>query len=106
MKFDLGSLKNKTLDLTLLDKQVISIKKPGKVFLVELEDYKLKTLSMGIGEVFDLLEEIVLKILNNNTEGKVFDVKYLEETKLDYTVQSVIFNKYFEFVQDALYNPN
>ena len=106
MKLDLTTLKKKTLELTLLDKTIVEIKKPSKEFLIELENFKEETANLTLVKSFDLMEEMTLKILNNNAAGKVYDKNYLEDTKIDYSVQMIIFNTYFEFVQDALYNPN
>lgn len=104
---DLNIIKNKTMAINLLDGTIVNIKKPSKVFLNEIEEYRgISVKGVKFGEVSGKTEEIVLKILNNNTDCRTFDSKYLDEQEIDYIIQTQIFKCYFDFVFELMTNPN
>lgn len=107
MKLDLGVLKAKVLPIALLDGTTVNIKKPSKLFLNEIEEFRTKdNNALTFKDVVAKAEEMTLKILNNNTEGRVFDSVYLEEQEIDYIIQTQIFKTYFDFIFELMTNPN
>lgn len=104
---DLGILVAKVMPIALLDGTKVNIKKPSKLFLKEIEDFRTNTSKkLSFKEIEAKSEEITLKILNNNTEGRVFDSSYLEEQEIDYIIQTQIFKAYFDFIFELMTNPN
>lgn len=107
MKLDLGVLKAKVLPIALLDGTTVNVKKPSKLFLNEIEEFRTgEKKNLTFKDVEAKSEEMALKILNNNTEGRAFDSAYLDEWEIDYIMQTQIFKAYFEFVYELMTNPN
>lgn len=107
MKLDLNILKAKVLPITLLDGTTVNIKKPSKLFLNEIEDFRTQeNKGLTFKDVAVKAEEMTLKILNNNGEGRIFDSVYLEEQEIDYIIQTQIFKSYFDFIFELMTNPN
>lgn len=107
MKLDLGALINETLDLVLDGKDVVSINKPSKQFYIEFEQGTEKIqASKNFEEVIEATEELALKVLNNNSQGKVFDTQKLEELKLNMTAQGNLIGTYRKFITNFANNPN
>jgi hypothetical protein len=103
MKLDLGALVNETLDLTFGDEVIARLKKPGKDLIIALDNCTLQTTqSSRIEEIVKLMEDVVLKVLNNNTEGNIFDLEYLTSKNMGFNVQAAIFRSYCDFAMDFL----
>lgn len=107
MKLDLRVINEKVMPITLLDGTTINVKKPSRLFLNEIEAFQQRdNKGLNFQEIEAKTEEIALKILNNNTEGKVFDSLYLNQEGIDYIIQTQIFKAYFEFIFELMTNPN
>ena len=104
---DLSVLAQETLDIKLLDGEIVRIKKPSKGLLIELNKADLKMAKeTDFEKMVEMLERITAKILSNNTSKKMFTVEQLEELDIDYSLQTQIFKAYLEFVTKSLNNPN
>ncbi|MHC1750735.1 MAG: hypothetical protein AB9856_20880 [Cellulosilyticaceae bacterium] len=104
MKLDLTVLAMKTFDLTLLDGTEIHIRKPNKGLIVELNKASIDFgNAKDFEELMNLTENATLKIMNNNTEKRIFEQEDVEE--IDYTMQTAIFKAYMGFIMEAN-NPN
>lgn len=98
MKLDLRPIKNQTLDITLVDGTTLNIKKPDKKLLLEIVKCDTSKLNQkDFMEILSISEEIVCKILSNNTDGIEYTKEKLEELEIGYDVQTVILNSYIEF---------
>lgn len=113
MVLNLKERKKKTFELTLLDGSVINLRKPSEDLIVEMEDFEKGLRNVkGVKEVFKGVKDLTLKILNRNTEKKVFDALFFEqkdeddELLYDYTVCMAIFSEYSKFTQEVMRNPN
>ena len=107
MKLDLIVINEKVMPITLLDGTAIHVKKPSRLFLNEIEAFKQRDhKTLRFEDIEAQTEEITLKILNNNTEGRVFDSIYLNKEGIDYIIQTQIFKAYFEFIFELMTNPN
>ena len=104
---DLSVLAQETLDIKLLDGEIVCIKKPSKGLLIELNKADLKMAQeTDFEKMVEMLERITAKILSNNTSKKMFTAEQLEELDIDYSLQTQIFKAYLEFVAKSLNNPN
>lgn len=104
---DLNVLAQETLDIKLLDGEMVYIKKPSKGLLIELNKADLKMAKeTDFEKMVEMLERITAKILSNNTSKKMFTAEQLEELDIDYSLQTQIFKVYLEFVAKSLNNPN
>ncbi len=104
---DLSVLAQETLDIKLLDGEIVHIKKPSKGLLIELNKADLEMeKETDFEKMVEMLERITAKILSNNTSKKMFTAKQLEELDIDYSLQTQIFKAYLEFVTKSLNNPN
>lgn len=104
---DLSVLAQETLDIKLLDGEIVHIKKPSKGLLIELNKADLEMeKETNFEKMVEMLERITAKILSNNTSKKMFVAEQLEELDIDYSLQTQIFKAYLEFVTKSLNNPN
>ena len=104
---DLSVLAQETLDIKLLDGEIVHIKKPSKGLLIELNKADLEMeKETNFEKMVEMLERITAKILSNNTSKKMFTAEQLEELDIDYSLQTQIFKAYLEFVTKSLNNPN
>lgn len=104
---DLSVLAQETLDIKLLDGEIVRIKKPSKGLLIELNKADLKMAKeTDFEKMVEMLERITAKILSNNLNKKLFTAETLEELDIDYSLQTQIFKAYLEFVTKSLNNPN
>lgn len=104
---DLSVLAQETLDIKLLDGEIVRIKKPSKGLLIELNKADLKMAKeTDFEKMVEMLENITAKLLSNNTSEKMFVVEQLEELGINYSLQTQIFKAYLEFVTKSLKNPN
>lgn len=107
MKLDLKVLANETFDLTMPNGVVISIKKPSKALLIEMNKADIELLeAKGFEEVINILEDITVKIVSNNTSKTAFTAHDIEEFDIDYTLQRAIFKGYMDFINEVSKSPN
>lgn len=107
MKIDLGALVNETLDLILEGENIVSIDKASKKLYIEFEQGTEKINSCkNVEDLVEATEELVLKILNNNSQGKVFDINKLKELKINVTAQGNLIATYGKFITTFTNNPN
>lgn len=107
MKLDLKVLSNETLDLSMPLGDVVSIKKPSKGLLIEMNKADVSLLeAKSFEEILNILESMTLKILSNNTSKNTFTVEALEDLGIDYTLQRAIFKGYMDFINEVSKNPN
>ncbi|WP_069999447.1 hypothetical protein [Cellulosilyticum sp. I15G10I2] len=106
--FDMSVFEQKTWEFTLNDKEKtkLHLLKPNMGFLIELERFiKVKNSKQSnLERITALTEDIVLKILNNNLENKEIDIDFIK--KIDFDLQILIINLYFQFVEEVMANPN
>lgn len=104
---DLSVLAQETLDIKLLDGEIVRIKKPSKGLLIELNKADLKMAKeTNFEEMVQMIENITAKVLSNNTHKKLFEPEQLESLGIDYSLQTQIFKAYLGFVAKSLNNPN
>lgn len=104
---DLSVLKNKTFDIKMIDGEVLCVKKPSKLMLIELERFSIKMRNVeSIEQLCTELENITLMILNHNTDNVKVTLKKLEALEIDLSLQSAIFKGYFQFSNEVMSNPN
>ncbi|WP_337528835.1 hypothetical protein [Zhenhengia sp.] len=104
---DLSVLAQETLDIKLLDGEIVCIKKPSKGLLIELNKADLEMAKeTDFEKMVEMLERIIAKILSNNLNKKLFTTEQLEELDIDYLLQTQIFEAYLDFVTKFLKNPN
>ena len=107
MKLDLRVINEKVMPITLLDGTTINVKKPSRLFINEIEAFKQQDhRGIKFEDIEAKTEEMTLKILNNNTDGRIFDGIYLNKEGIDYIIQTQIFKAYFEFIFELMTNPN
>ena len=95
----------KTWEVMLLDGEVIHIKKPTQGQLIKL--YKMADDFESGKNVNELkqLNNIVKNILNNNTENKSFDDKYITDNlTIDHLY--ALFEGYMQFIAEIETSPN
>lgn len=103
---DLSVYEDSTFDLTLLNGDILTVRKPNEATLLKIMSIE-KVLKSGDNE--RILKEMVAFLksaLSNNKEGVVVDDKWFDENDLDLGKQLVVFRAYVEFAQELLADPN
>ena len=106
---DLSVFKEKTFELKLFDGEVINLKRPSHRQVISIMGYeqtfKNKNNQKNIDKIISTFNQMILDILNNNIEGKVFDQSYVEEN-FDFNLGMTLIKAYMEFVQEINSDPN
>lgn len=103
MILDLSVFKEETLDITMMDGQVIHVRKPGQGMVIEL--IKLRDIDehTEAEKALAALDRLTAMILNDNTDGARFAPK--EVQKLSLKVKQAILNAYTKFMLELQGNP-
>lgn len=102
-KLDLTVYAKQYFELTLpKDDEVINIGKPSQGLIIDMMTMEQK---INDDNALDMFNDIIVKILNNNKEGKKFTVKYVKDN-LDFEMGQILLTAYMEFVQEIQSNPN
>ena len=91
-------LQQNTLEIIMLDKSVIHLKTPSFKDYLKLQEYSEKAKSND-----KLIFDLMLFIMNSNSEGKVFSKADIEE--LSVPLLLAILNEYMRFAQGIVGNP-
>lgn len=102
---DLSVFQEQTLDIKMLDGEVVQIKKPTQALVIEVMKLRnINTKDDGV-EIISVLSDLVYKILNSNKEGKTFTKEFIDKT-LDFNMCMAIVQAYGEFIMEIQNNPN
>lgn len=106
---DLSVFKEKTFELKLFDGEVLNLKRPSHRQVINMMGYeqtfKNKNNHKNVDKMVNTFSQMILDILNNNVEGKVFDQDYVEEY-FDFNLGMTLVQAYMEFVQEINSDPN
>ena len=106
---DLSVFQKQTFEVKLMDGQVVHLLKPSQKMLLEMMSYeaefKNKDNQKNLDKIFDTFNSIILNILNNNDDEKVFDKEYVNKY-FDFEVGTALMNGYMNFVNEINSNPN
>lgn len=103
-KLDLTAFKRQYFDVTLPDGTEIQIGKPTQSLIIDLMAME-QQINEDAGEMIELFNDVILKILNNNKEQKKYTAKYVQQ-QFDFEVGQIFIMAYMEFVQEIQSNPN
>lgn len=99
---DLTVFKEDTFDIKLLDGSMIKIKKPSQKMFMEFIAYQdMKTDNQE--EVIQALDILIIKIINNNTDGKEFTIEQLDFT---FDMKLAIMQAYVNFITNLVNQKN
>lgn len=96
---DLTVYANDTLDITMPDGEVVSVKKPTQGFYLELLNH-----ANSQERDVEKLPKIVLSILNYNTSNRTFTLEDIVE-KLTFVMMRGIYNTYVKWMNELTANP-
>lgn len=106
---DLSVFKEKTFELKLFDGEVLNLKRPSHRMVIEMMGYeqtfKDKKNHKNVDKMVNTFSQMLLDILNSNTQGRVFDLEFVEEN-FDFNLGMLVVESYMEFVQEINSNPN
>lgn len=107
---DLSVFQQKTFEVKLVDGQVVNLLKPSQKMLIEMMSYEAQFKAIepnqeNLNKVFNTFNSMILNILNNNNDGKVFDKEYVDKY-FDFHIGTALMNAYMEFVNEINSNPN
>ncbi len=91
----------KLYELKWFDGTVIHCRKPTQSFLMRLTQLNDELEQLSDTEVVKALNEIVLKILNNNTDKRVFTSDDVEQ-EMDVELEQLLIQDYFASISDEL----
>ena len=103
MILDLSVFKEETLDITMMNGQVIHVRKPGQgmvIAMIKLRDIDEHT---EAEKALAALDGLTAMILNDNTDGARFAPE--EVQKLSLKVKQAIVNAYTAFMLELQGNP-
>lgn len=103
MILDLSVFDEETLDIKMLDGKTVHLKKPTQslvIAMIRLRDLKEDT---PPDAALKAMNDIILKIMNNNADGIVFALDNLENLTLG--VKSAILTAYSDFTVKFQSNP-
>lgn len=103
---DLRQYQNEKIwGLTLLDGTKLEIVKPSQEMVIHMQ--RLEQLDENNDEeVKDAYDDLTLRIINSNREGKIYDSQYIKDQLNDIQVQFAIVMSYWEFIKELLNVPN
>ena len=106
---DLSVFQKQTFEVKLMDGQVIHLLKPSQRMLIEMMSYEAEFKNTkrekDLDKIFDTFNSMILNILNNNDDEKVFDKEYVNKY-FDFEVGTALMNGYMNFVNEINSNPN
>lgn len=106
---DLSVFREQYFELKLFDGEVLKIKKPSQRMVIEMMGYeqifKDTKNHKNIDKMVDTFSQMIVDILNNNIQEKVFTKKFVEEN-FDFSLGMTLVQAYMEFVQELNSNPN
>lgn len=114
---DLSVYAKDTLDIKLPDgSATIHVLKPTKQLTIKLIAYETKMQELmkvkdtatddDAKKVIDDLQELTINILNNNDDNIKVTDEYMEDNKITYSLQLVIFQGYLNFMNELVSDPN
>lgn len=103
MILDLSVFKEETLDIKMMDGQVLHVRKPSQRMVIEI--LKLRDLDEHSApeEIIGAVNKMVWTILNDNTEDVHFAPYVVENMSLE--IKQAILNGYTEFTTKLQQNP-
>lgn len=102
---DLSVFQEQTLDIKMLDGEVVQIKKPTQALVIEVMKLRSVNEQDDGMEIISTLSGLVYKILNSNKAGKTFTREFIDKT-LDFNMCMAIVQAYGEFIAEIQNNPN
>lgn len=114
---DLSVYAKDTLDIKLPDgSATIHVLKPTKGLTIKLIAYETKMQELmkikddatddDAKKVIDDLQQLTMDILNNNTDNIEVTDEYMEDKKIVYSLQLLIFQGYLNFMNELASSPN
>nr|DAU96699.1 MAG TPA: hypothetical protein [Caudoviricetes sp.] len=103
MILDLSVFQPETLDITMLNGEVIHIKKPEQGMVIELFKFRKLSEDANAKKAIRALNDMTALILNNNEDDVHFDRKSIEALSID--VKLAIVNAFTKFVLKVQSNP-
>ena len=102
---DLNAFQEKTFEVKLLDGTVVELKKPSQKLVIDIMAHEEKMKNKDPKKVLNSFVNIMVEVLNNNTEGREFNRGYVEKYfSLD--LGSLFLTAYIDFVKDIQSDPN
>lgn len=108
----LNEYEDATWEIQLFDNSIIHIEKPKQKLILEIADMQKKIMDIETHpekyttqQQFDLLNNLMVRILNNNIEKVVFTKDFISDEWSIEKMQYFIY-KYMEFVQEINSDPN
>ena len=106
---DLSVFQQKTFEVKLMDGQIIHLLKPSQKMLLQMMSYEAEFKDMNekkdLEKIFDTFSSMILNILNNNNDEKVFNKEYVDKF-FNFEVGQTLMNAYMGFVNEINSNPN
>lgn len=99
------SLQAAAHEVILFDGDRIHLLKPTQAMVVELMGLEQATQGKSPAEMLELYNAVVLRVLNNNREGRRFNGGYLKK-HFTLEVGMALLNDYVEFIQGVQSAPN
>ena len=102
---DLNAFQEKTFEVKLLDGTVVELRKPSQKLVIDIMAHEEKLKHKDPKKVLNSFINIMVEVLNNNTEGREFTRGYVEKYfSLD--LGSLFLGAYIDFVKDIQSDPN
>lgn len=104
---DLRPIIEETLDIVLNDNDTVHIRKPGEAMVLRLRDMvnKVQNNDGSDDEQLETLNMLAMDVLNNNTDGKVYDSETIQ-SGLPLGAKLAIIEAYAAFAVKLDLSPN
>ena len=103
MILDLSVFQEETLDITMMNGEVLHIKKPEQRMVIELIKFRTLREDANAKKVLRALNDITALILNSNTDGVEFERETIDALSVD--IKLAIVNAYTKFLLKLQANP-
>ena len=103
---DLTVFQEETFEVRLNKDEVLHIKKPSQRLVIDLMNYEKEfNNKKDPKKVVSSFVSLIVKILNNNTEGKVFNNEFVEN-QFSFEIGVLCIKSYVDFVSEVNSDPN
>ena len=102
---DLSVLREKTWELKMFGGEILNIKRPTQKMVIEMMGFEEIAQKKEVVATIDGFAAILLDILNNNTNGRVYEQEYVMEN-FDFAVGMAVIEEYIKFATEINSNPN
>ncbi len=103
MILDLSVFQEETLDITMMNGEVLHIKKPEQRMVIELIKFRKLREDANAKKVLRALNDVTALILNSNTDGVYLERETIDALSVD--IKLAIVNAYTKFILKLQANP-